>query len=80
MLPPDYEAILQAVETIPERMSEIDDQIQALVSEGMDRMNPLRYLALQPEIDRLIGEQHELQGEWSHAMTRFAIYKMAHSG
>ncbi len=73
MLQPDCEPIMQAIQMLTQEAGAVDDQIQALVTEGMNQQNPWQYLRLQPRIDHLIIVKHALQDEWSNAMNELAI-------
>jgi hypothetical protein len=56
-----------------QEINEIDDQVQAHEAEALKQLNPLRYLMLQGEINRLIREEHAVQGKWSNAMVELAV-------
>lgn len=78
MLEPDCELLLPVIDQLSQEISTIDDQIQALETEGMGLLNPLRYLKLQPKIDHLVKEQLTLQGKWNKAMDELAICRSTH--
>ncbi len=73
MLQPDCEPTMQAVHMLTQEIAVVDDQIQALVTEGLNQQNPLQYLRSQIKIDHLIGVKHALQDEWNSAMNELAI-------
>jgi uncharacterized tellurite resistance protein B-like protein len=69
----DCETIAQTVNKLLQEINEIDDQVQAHEAEALKQLNPLRYLMLQGEVNRLIREEHTIRGQWSKAMVELAI-------
>jgi hypothetical protein len=53
-------------------MDAIDDQLHALQVEGMNQLPPWSYLALQPQVDHLVKQQHELRDTWNERMFELA--------
>jgi hypothetical protein len=74
----DCETIAQTVNKLLQEINEIDDQVQAHEAEALKQSNPLRYLLLQREVNRLIREEHAIQGKWSNAMVELAVCRSAH--
>ena len=69
----DCETIAQTVNKLQQEINEIDEQVQAHEAEALKQLNPLRYLMLQGAVNRLIREEHAIQGQWSNAMVELAI-------
>jgi uncharacterized tellurite resistance protein B-like protein len=74
----DCETIAQTVNKLLQEINEIDDQVQAHEAEALKQLNPLRYLMLQGEVNRLIREEHAIQGKWSNAMVELAVCRSGH--
>jgi predicted nucleic acid-binding Zn-ribbon protein len=70
---PACESFVEAIQQLTQDLSAIDEQLHTLEVEGMSQLNPWRYLALQPQVDRLIKNKHALQDSWNRAMTELAI-------
>ena len=73
MSQPTCKPLVETIQKLTQDLGAIDDQLQALEVEGMNQLNPWRYLVLQPQVDRLIEKKHALQDEWNHAMNELAI-------
>ena len=73
MSQPTCEPLVETIQKLTQDLGAIDDQLQALEVEGMNQLNPWRYLVLQPQVDRLIEKKHALQDAWNHAMNELAI-------
>jgi hypothetical protein len=73
MSQPTYEPLVETIQKLTQDLGALDDQLQALEVEGMNQLHPWRYLALQPQVDRLIEKKHALQDAWHHAMNELAI-------
>lgn len=67
------ESLVEAIQKCVQDLSAIDEQLRALEVEGMGQMNPWRYFALQPQVDRLIIKKYALQNVWNRTMTELAI-------
>ena len=74
MSQPPCEPIVETIEKLTQDLDTIDDQLQALEVEGMNQLLPWRYLALQPQVDRLLNKQHALQDAWNQAIAWFRKY------
>lgn len=73
MLQPNCEPLLPIIEQLTTEIRAIDDRIDTFVAKGMGQLNPLHYLALQPEVDHLVQERRLLQGKWNLAMDELAL-------
>jgi hypothetical protein len=73
MLQSNCELLVHEIDQLTREIRAIDDHIHALEVEGMNQLNPLQYLRLQPRIDHLIKEEQILQGKWNKAMDELAI-------
>ncbi|HLI89923.1 MAG TPA: hypothetical protein VKV37_14635 [Ktedonobacteraceae bacterium] len=78
MQEPEGEALTQAIDNYVQQLAAIDKERYALENQGMEAINPLRYFAIQPEIDRLMGRSDAIQKQWARAMDKLAIYRMEH--
>jgi predicted nucleic acid-binding Zn-ribbon protein len=67
------ETIEARIQKIMQDLDTLDNQLRILEVEGMNQLNPWRYFALQPKVDRLIRKKHALQDEWQDAMNELAI-------
>jgi hypothetical protein len=76
---PSCESLVEAVQKCTQDLSAIDEQLHGLEGEGMNQLHPWRYLALQPQVDRLITKKHALQDAWNRAMTGLAICRLGQS-
>ncbi len=72
MSQPPCQPLVETIEKLTQDLDAIDDQLQALQVEGMNQLLPWRYLALQPQVDRLLNKQHALQDAWNQAMYELA--------
>jgi hypothetical protein len=54
MSQPTCEPIVEMIRKLTQVLYAIDDQLHALEVEGMNRLHPWRYLALQPQVDCFI--------------------------
>jgi hypothetical protein len=72
MSQPPCEPLVETIEKLTQDLDTIEDQLQALQVEGMNQLLPWRYLALQPQVDRLLKKQHTLQDAWNQAMYELA--------
>ena len=72
MSQPPCQPLVETIEKLTQDLDTIDDQLQALQVEGMNQLLPWRYLALQPQVDRLLNKQHALQDAWNQAMYELA--------
>lgn len=77
MLHPDCETIMQAMNSLTHQIGEINARIGALEAEAME-LQPLQYLILQREVDRLYRVMHALQDKWNTAMNEFVICQSVH--
>ena len=73
------ESLVEAIQKCTQGLSAIDEQLYAREGEGMDQLQPWRYLALQPQVDRLITKKHVLQDAWNRAMTGLAMCRSGQS-
>jgi len=73
MTQPTCESLVETIQKRTQDLGTIDDQLHALAGEGMNHLQPWRYLALQPQVDHLIKKKHALQDAWNRAMTELAI-------
>jgi hypothetical protein len=78
MQEPEGEALTQAIDNYVQQLAEIDKERYALENQGMEAINPLRYFAIQTEIDRLMGRSDTIQKQWARTMDKLAIYRMEH--
>ena len=76
---PACESLVEAIQKFTQDLSAIDEQLHALEVEGMNQLNPWRYLASQPQVDCLIKKKHALQDAWNRAMTELAICRSGQS-
>ena len=67
------EPLIEAIQKLTQELDIIEAQLYALEVEGMNQLHPRRYIALQPQVDRLIEKKHALQDAWNHAMNELAI-------
>jgi hypothetical protein len=72
MSQPPCELLVETIEKLTQDLDAIEDQLQALQVEGMNQLLPWRYLALQPQVDRLLNKQHALQDAWNRPMYELA--------
>jgi hypothetical protein len=72
MSQPPCEPLVETIEKLTQDLDTIEDQLQALQVEGMNQLLPWRYLALQPQVDRLLNKQPTLQDAWNQAMYELA--------
>jgi hypothetical protein len=79
MSQPACESLEKAIQKLTQDLSGIDEQLYALEVEGMNQLNPWRYLAPQPQVDRLIKKKHALQDAWNRTMTDLAICRSGQS-
>ncbi len=75
MSQPTCEPLVETIQKLTQDLDTIDGQLQALEVEGMNQLNPWRYFALQPQVDRLIKNKRELRDVWDHVMNELAICK-----
>ena len=68
----DVKLLKQKSQKFMQELDTFDSQLRALEFEGMNQLNPWRYLALQPKVDRLIKKKHSLQDAWHDAMNELA--------
>jgi hypothetical protein len=73
------ETIEARIQKIMQDLDVLDNQLRILEVEGMNQLNPWRYFALQPQVDRLIRKKHSLQDAWHHAMNELAICRSGQS-
>ena len=74
MTQPACESLVETIQQLTQDLIALDERIHSLVEvEGMNQLNPWRYLVLQPRVDRLIKKKHALQGAWNRAVTELAI-------
>ena len=73
MSQPARESLLETIQKLTYDLGIIDDQIQAVGVEGMNQLLPMRYFALQPQVDRLATKRQALQDAWNRAMNELAI-------
>ena len=67
------EPLIEAIQKLTQELDIIEAQLYALEVEGMNHLPPRRYIALQPQVDRLIKKKQALQDAWNHAMNELAI-------
>ena len=63
---------METIQKLTQDLDTIDSQLQALEVEGMNQLNPWRYFALQPQVNRLIKKKQELRDVWDQAMNELA--------
>jgi len=51
---PACEYLEEAIQKLSRDLDGIENQLKLLEIEGMNQLNPWRYFALQPQVDRLI--------------------------
>ena len=76
MSQPPCEPLVETIQKLTQDLDTIDDQLQALEVEGMNQLLPWRYLALQPQVDRLLKKKHALQDAWNQAMSELASCRL----
>ena len=76
MSQPLCESLVETIQKLTQDLDIIDDQLQALEVEGMNQLLPWRYLALQPQIDRLLKKKHALQDAWNQAMNELTSCRL----
>jgi len=64
--------LIETIQELSRDLDTIDSQLQALEVEGMNQLQPWRYLTLQPQVDSLIKNKHALQDAWNKAMNELA--------
>jgi predicted nucleic acid-binding Zn-ribbon protein len=79
MSQPTCEPLIETIQKLTQDLDTIDGQLQALEVEGMNQLNPWRYFALQPQVDRLIKKKKALQDAWNHAMNELASCRSGQS-
>jgi len=72
MSQPTCEPLIETIQKLTQDLDTIDSQLQALEVEGMNQLNPWRYFALQPQVNRLIKKKQELRDVWDQAMNELA--------
>jgi len=72
MSQPACEPLIETIQKLTQDLDTIDSQLQALEVEGMNQLNPWRYFALQPQVNRLIKKKQELRDVWDQAMNELA--------
>ena len=77
MVQPDCEPLMQTIQSLTQRIEEIDYRIGALEAEAM-QLNPLQYIVSQRKIDALVKVKRALQDKWNDALTELAICRSAH--
>lgn len=74
MSQPTCGPIVETIQKLTQDLIALDEELHYLVEvEGMNQLNPWRYLALQARVDRLVKKKHALQDAWNRAMTDLAI-------
>ena len=73
MLQANCEPIMQTIQMLTQEIEGISRQIEALDNEGMDQLNPFKYLQSQSQLYPLIKARNALINEWDNAMNEFAI-------
>ena len=73
MLQQDCEPIMQTIQMLSREIDIVARQIEALDSEGMDQLNPFKYLQSQSQLYPLTKTRNALIMEWNNAMNEFAI-------
>ncbi len=79
MSQPPCESLEEAIQKLSQDLDAIENQLKILEVEGMNHLNPWRYFALQPQVDRLIKKKHALQDAWNLAMYELAICRSGQS-
>ena len=70
---PACESLEEVIQKPTQGLGTIENQLKILEVEGMNQLNPWRYFALQPQVERLIKKKHALQDAWNLAMYELAI-------
>ncbi len=76
---PSCESLEEAIQKLSQELDIIENQLNILEVEGMNQLNPWRYFALQPQVDRLIKKKHALQDAWNLTMYELAICRSGQS-
>ncbi len=79
MSQPTCEPLIETIQKLMQDLDTIDGQLQALEVEGMNQLNPWRYFALQPQVNRLIKKKQELRDVWDQAMNELASCRSGQS-
>ena len=66
------EPLIEAIQKLTQELDIIEAQLYALEVEGMNQLHPWRYVALQPQVDRLNRKKLALQNAWNRAMNELA--------
>jgi hypothetical protein len=65
---PPCQSIEETIQKLRQDLYTIEDQLQVLSDEGMEQLNPSRYIVLQQQVDRLVKKKLELQDALNQAM------------
>ena len=79
MSQPTCEPLIETIQKLTQDLDTIDGQLQALEVEGMNQLNPWRYFALQPQVNRLIKKKQALRDVWDQAMNELASCRSGRS-
>jgi hypothetical protein len=69
------ESIGETIQKLTQELYTIEDQLQVLSDEGMEQLNPWRYILLQRQVDHLVKKKLELQDAWNEAMNELVRCK-----
>jgi hypothetical protein len=75
MTQPPYESIMETIEKLTQDLDIVENQLNILSVEGMEQLNPWRYLVLQRQVDRLVKKKLKLQDAWNQAMNELVRCK-----
>jgi hypothetical protein len=76
---PACEFLVEVIQKLTQDLDTIENRLKILEFEGVNQLNPWRYFALQPQVDRLIKKKHALQDAWNLAMYELAICRSGQS-
>jgi hypothetical protein len=65
---PPCQSIEETIQKLRQDLYTIEDQLQVLSDEGMEQLNPSRYIVLQQQVDCLVKKKLELQDALNQAM------------
>ena len=66
------DSLIERIQALSHSLDTIEDRLHILEVEGMNQLQPWRYLALQQQVDSLIKKKHALQDAWNQAMNELA--------
>ncbi len=73
------ESSVETIQKLTQDLYTIDDQLHALEVEGMNQLNPWRYVVLQRQVDPLVKRKLALQDAWNQAMNELVRCKSGQS-